>query len=246
MKNFFKISLSISLPLLFFLIITLIRPFIVNKTIETNNSLFGLTVFIDPGHGGLDPGTSNDVVLEKDINLEIALKLQEVLGFKVVLSERSSKKLYEKMLSNNVGAYISRTSDYDLSSINSKNHKLEDLKNRVKQVNESQANLLVSIHLNALNNQSVHGPMVYYRKNDPASQLFAQTMQNKLNEFSGLEKKCYQENYYIFRNTNIPAILIECGFLSNPDEKSKLLTNKYQEEITNVIFNGIKEFWLNV
>lgn len=52
MKNFFKISLSISLPLLFFLIITLIRPFIVNKTIETNNSLFGLTVFIDPGHGG--------------------------------------------------------------------------------------------------------------------------------------------------------------------------------------------------
>ena len=150
------------------------------------------------------------------------------------------------MLSNNVGAYISRTSDYDLSSINSKNHKLEDLKNRVKQVNESQANLLVSIHLNALNNQRVHGPMVYYRKNDPASQLFAQTMQNKLNEFSGLEKKCYQENYYIFRNTNIPAILIECGFLSNPDEKSKLLTNKYQEEITNVIFNGIKEFWLNV
>lgn len=228
MKNFFKISLSISLPLLFFLIITLIRPFIVNKTIETNNSLFGLTVFIDPGHGGLDPGTSNDVVLEKDINLKL------------------SKKLYEKMLSNNVGAYISRTSDYDLSSINSKNHKLEDLKNRVKQVNESQANLLVSIHLNALNNQSVHGPMVYYRKNDPASQLFAQTMQNKLNEFSGLEKKCYQENYYIFRNTNIPAILIECGFLSNPDEKSKLLTNKYQEEITNVIFNGIKEFWLNV
>lgn len=228
MRNFFKISLSISLPLLFFLIITLIRPFIVNKTIETNNSLFGLTVFIDPGHGGLDPGTSNDVVLEKDINLKL------------------SKKLYEKKLSNNVGAYISRTSDYDLSSINSKNHKLEDLKNRVKQVNESQANLLVSIHLNALNNQSVHGPMVYYRKNDPASQLFAQTMQNKLNEFSGLEKKCYQENYYIFRNTNIPAILIECGFLSNPDEKSKLLTNKYQEEITNVIFNGIKEFWLNV
>ena len=77
MKNFFKISLSISLPLLFFLIITLIRPFIVNKTIETNNSLFGLTVFIDPGHGGLDPGTSNDVVLEKDINLKLSKKLYE-------------------------------------------------------------------------------------------------------------------------------------------------------------------------
>lgn len=202
-------------------ILILFYPLQENKEI---NSAINKTVFIDPGHGGYDPGTNSDDILEKEINLKIG------------------SYLYEKLLANSFQAYITRSEDYDLSSLNSKNHKQEDLNNRVKAINNSGADILVSIHLNALLNPTVYGPMVYYRKNDDESQKLAQIVQDELNDISGLKKKIHPETYFLFKHTSIPAILIECGFLSNEMERKLLNTSNYQQKLANAIFNSLLKY----
>lgn len=185
----------------------------------------GLVVFIDPGHGGYDPGSSSGSVLEKDINLAI------------------STKLYEKMLGEGMMTLIARNDDYDLSTAFSKNHKMDDLKKRVKMINDSGANMLISVHLNSMRDSSIYGPMVYYRAKDETSKVLAQTIQDELNELSNLNKIIHEENYYIFNKTFIPSVLIECGFLSNVEERSKLIREEYQEDLAISIYNGIVLYW---
>ena len=227
MRNFFKLSVSISLPLLVFLIATIFFP-LSSSYREINGSCSGLVVFIDPGHGGYDPGTSYDSVLEKDINLNI------------------STKMFEKMLNDGISSLIARTDEYDLSNTISRNHKMEDLKKRVEYINQSGANLLVSIHLNAIADQSVYGPMVYYKDGDQSSKQLAISIQNKLNDMTKLTKIIHAENYYLFKNTNIPAVLVECGFLSNFEERQKLLDDTYQNNLAIAIYSGIKDYWLSI
>lgn len=185
----------------------------------------GLVVFIDPGHGGYDPGSSSGSVLEKDINLAI------------------STKLYEKMLGEGMMTLIARNDDYDLSTAFSKNHKMDDLKKRVKMINDSGANMLISVHLNSMRDSSIYGPMVYYRAKDETSKVLAQTIQDELNELSNLNKIIHEENYYLFNKTFIPSVLIECGFLSNVEERSKLIREEYQEDLAISIYNGIVLYW---
>lgn len=224
MKRFFKLSASVSLPLLFFLVLIIFQPLFLHEAVVSLDTL-GLVVFIDPGHGGYDPGSSKDSVLEKDINLAI------------------STKLYEKMLGEGMMTLIARNDDYDLSSAFSKNHKMDDLKKRVAMINESGANMLVSIHLNSMRDSSIYGPMVYYRANDETSKVLAQTIQDELNQLSDLNKIIHEENYYLFNKTMIPSVLIECGFLSNDVERNKLISDKYQEQIATSIYNGIHSYW---
>lgn len=196
-----------------------------NRTVA--DTMLGLVVFVDPGHGGYDPGTEREQILEKNINLQI------------------SEKLFDKMLSEGMTGLMARTGDYDLSSAYSKNHKLEDLKKRAEYINHSGANILVSVHLNALSDSSVHGPMVYYRAKDQLSGELASAIQDRLNDLTGLDKIIHEENYYLFKATKIPAVLVECGFLSNAEERNRLLNEKYQEKIARAIFEGVKVFWLD-
>jgi len=181
-------------------------------------------VFIDPGHGGYDPGTHSDEILEKEINLKIATNL------------------YDLFIENSSMAFITRSGDYDLSSLNSKNHKLEDLNNRIRAIKNSGAEILISIHLNALRDTSVYGPMVYYRKNDEKSFMLAEIIQKKLNVLSGREKISHPETYFLFKHTTIPAVIIECGFLSNAEERRKLNDSSYQKQLANCIFESVYEF----
>lgn len=213
----------LSVPLIVitvFLLIPLLHP----STKTVSKTLVNCGIFIDPGHGGYDPGSSRDAVLEKDINMKIG------------------GELFEEVLSVGAIAFLTRSEDYDLSRPDSANHKAEDLKRRVESINNSGASLLISLHLNAMHDESVHGPMVYYREKDPVSKKFAESVQNELNELSGLNKIIHGERYYLFRHTKIPAILIECGFLSNSIERRKLVDPTYQRQLARAIRSGVETF----
>lgn len=183
-------------------------------------------VYIDPGHGGKDNGTSYLSVYEDEINMAVG------------------EKLYEICLKRNLMAYISRTSDYDLASQYASNRKQEDLKNRADAIEHSGCDVFISIHMNHYASPSVHGPMVYYEKSDDASYRLSLDVQKELNLLSDNNKSVHSDNFYLFRKCTPPGILVECGFLSNDEERGRLLDPKYQEAISEAIYQGIYQFYL--
>ncbi len=194
----------------------------------TSSSLTGRVIFIDPGHGGKDDGASRSGVVEDEINLHIA------------------SYLLEQCMENGAKAIITRTGDYDLASLYATNRKREDLAKRVSHINESGANFFISLHVNALNNEAVNGPMVYYKKNCDTSLAIGQSVAKELNEFSGKDKPLHAEDYYLFKKTTIPGILVECGFLSNTQERNKLINSNYQNEISKAICLGIINYFKGI
>lgn len=189
-------------------------------------------ILIDPGHGGIDPGAvSKSGVLEKDINLQISLKLKDALekkGFDVILTREEDKGLYS-----------------DVGRIRDK--KNEDLNNRCKVKLESKSHAFVSIHLNMFEQSKYYGAQVWYSKEGESGQ-FAHIVQRNLREDiknnNNRKEKCAKGAYKILRcHDDIPSLLVECGFLSNPTEESKLKTNSYQEEIANSLAKSVEEFF---
>lgn len=186
-------------------------------------------IVLDPGHGGIDPGAvGKDGTLEKDINLKIASYLREYL-------EQS-------------GAYVimTREADVGLYSQNTRNKKNEDLKNRKEIVNKSNGDLFLSIHLNSFPQTKYYGAQTFYPKDNLEGKKFAQIIQEELiktldngNERVPLPK----DNVYIIRGLDIPTVLIECGFLSNPQELKKLKETEYQKKIAWAIYVGIQRYF---
>lgn len=179
-------------------------------------------VIIDAGHGGVDGGaTSCSGVLESKINLQIALRLEDImhlLGYKTVMIRTTDRSIHTQ------GDSIAQK-------------KISDLKERVRIVNEAENCTLISIHQNYFSNGKYFGPQVFYA-GDTESRAFADMMQNALNT-----ALCPQSNrtkkpangIYLMEHIHNVGILIECGFLSNPQEESKLLNTKYQKELCCVI-----------
>ena len=173
---------------------------------------------------------NQDGLTEANINLEISLKLQHLLessGCSVVLTRSDENGIY----------------DLDKTSI--RNKKKSDMKNRVKLINNSNADILVSIHLNKFENSKYWGWQSFYRKNDEKSKLLALSIQNNLN--ISIQKENKREilpisNKYIVDNTSIPISIIECGFISNMEEANALKTDEYQEKIAWGIYTGIMEY----
>lgn len=189
------------------------------------SSIFSKIVFLDPGHGGFDNGCTYDDVYEDEINLNIATYL------------------YEECIKNQMICYISRTGDYDLSYFYSKNHKNDDLKKRAKYIEESSCDIFISLHLNSYSSYDVYGPMVYYEKENEKSYLLAEICQKKLNEFTSLNKIVHYEDFYLFKKTSKVGVLIECGFLSNYNERNKLVNKVYQKQLGHIIFLSIEEYF---
>lgn len=185
--------------------------------------LSGKVIVIDPGHGAKDPGTVVNNIYEKDINLSISLYLEKYLS-----------KLGATVI-------LTRDGDYDLSSPNAYFRKKSDFDNRIKLINESNAQLYLSIHLNYLSDSKYYGPQVFYLNNEN----LASCMQEVLNkELSGdREIKKISNDIYMYNKINIDGLLIECGFLSNSDERNKLKTTEYQEDIAIAITKGLIEYY---
>ena len=192
----------------------------------------GAVIIIDPGHGGVDGGAVGvGGTVEKRINLEISLRLREVLtraGYTVIMTRDTDISIH----------------DSTAGSIREK--KVSDMKNRLKLTQLYPDSLLVSIHQNTLDSPSVTGAQVFYSPNAPESQLLAQTLQNVFNDSlqpdSHREIKKAGKNLYLFYNAKNTAILAECGFLSNAGEESMLCDPAYQDKIVYCLFTGIAEY----
>ena len=208
------------------LVICILSFCVVKANIDkTNLKLLGKVIYIDPGHGGLDPGTIYKNIYEKDLNLQISKKLKKVL--------------------ENDGAivYLTRYSDYDLSANNTKERKKSDLNNRAKIINKSKADIYISIHLNSIKSSTWSGAQVFYDDVNKNNKSLANIMQKNLKENLKTDRKVKEiKNMLLNRKITIPGILIEVGFLSNPNERYLLQKNDYQYKVCDNIKKGIIEY----
>lgn len=182
-------------------------------------------VVLDAGHGGSDPGKIGiHGEKEKEVNLEIALKVEKML-----------KKKKIKVL-------MTRTTDQMLDDRSDAGQKVRDLRERVKKINEYQPTLAVSIHQNSYPDSKIHGAQVFYYRHSPESEEAAKILQEKLREVdSGNTRQAKADDtYYLLKRTEVPVIIVECGFLSNEEEAEKLTTIKYQKAVAKAIVNGIE------
>lgn len=212
--------------MIFLLIISLCSfNFIKAKDTEYNLNLLGKVVYIDPGHGGLDPGTTYKDIYEKDINLEICLKLQKVLE------------------SEGAIVYLTRYGDYDLSN-NSSSRKKSDLNNRAKIINESGADIYISIHLNSINSSTWSGAQVFFDDINDKNQIIANIFQEQLkNDLKTTRKVKEITTMLMNRKITIPGILIEAGFLSNPNDRYLLRQSDYQYKICDSIRSALIKYF---
>ena len=182
--------------------------------------LIGKIVYLDAGHGGVDPGAFYENVYEKDINLEITLKLRDNL---------------EKL---GATVYLTRNDDYDLSNPNANLRKRSDLGNRAKMINDSNANLYLSIHLNSMANTKWSGAQVFYDDINEKNIDIANKFQKYFNKYLNSDRKVSEiNNLYMYKNINIPGVLLELGFISNSNDRKNLLNDKYKNHIVEVISN---------
>ena len=192
----------------------------------------GKVVVVDAGHGVPDEGAEvGDGTTEAQTNLKIALKLQNLLeqsGCTVILTRSDENGIY------------------DLDSNTLRQKKISDIRNRVKIGNDASADIFVSIHLNKIPEQQYDGWQTFYNKNSEQGQKLAKQIQANLNEAIQKENKRVAakiENIYIINNVEIPTTIVECGFLSNPQEKKQLLTDSYQNRLAWGIYNGIIDYF---
>ena len=184
--------------------------------------LSGKLIIIDVGHGAKDMGTSYGGLLEKDLNLEIA------------------KILEQELVKNGASVILIREDDYDLSSPNSKLRKRNDFNNRIKYINNSNANLYLSIHINYLSDKSYSGAQVFYNKEN---KKLAEIIQKYLNTISYPRSIKKIPDVYMYDKLNIKGVLIECGFISNYKEREKLQTKEYKVELSKAITKGLIEYY---
>lgn len=210
-----------------FLLLLSISLFDYSYAKERNYSLKNKIIYIDPGHGGNDPGAMYKDVLEKDINLEI------------------SKLLKNELTKKGATVYLTRNGDYDLSVPNTINNKRSDLSRRGNVINKSNCDLFLSIHLNAESSSSWHGAQVFYnsklKENEEIAKIFQNLFKEKLNSDRNYKK---DNTLYLQNRITRPGVLLELGFLSNPNERYLLQTDNYQKKIVNVIIEGL-ELYLN-
>lgn len=200
----------------------------VSDTKGVDGSKRKLTIIVDAGHGGNDPGKIGvNGAKEKDINLEIAKLLQKYLQ------------------QQDVTVVMTRESDSGLYSESSSNKKSEDMRNRVAMITDNNADLLVSIHQNSFTEQKYSGAQVFYYTGSAEGQRLAETVQKQL--ISGADPDNHREakansDYYLLKKSTVTAIICECGFLSNPEECEKLTTAEYQRKIAWNIYLGIMQY----
>lgn len=192
----------------------------------------GKTIVIDAGHGKPDEGAeSSNGTTEAETNLKIALKLQNLLeqsGSSVILTRSDENAIY----------------DVDAKTLKQK--KISDIHNRVKIGNESSADIFVSIHLNKIPQQQYDGWQTFYNAKSAEGKKLAELIQNNLNDAIQKENNRVAktiDNIYIIKNVEIPTTIVECGFLSNPEEEKLLLNDEYQNRLAWGIYNGIIDYF---
>ena len=185
-------------------------------------------IVLDAGHGGNDPGKIgvNDC-LEKDINLTLALRLQALL----------ENRSYQ--------VTMTRTTDITLGDESSSSIKRSDLQRRIEIITEASPDFVISIHQNSYTDASVSGPQVFYYTDSESGKILASYLQESLN--NSLDPQSPRNikansDYYLLKNSPVPTVIIECGFLSNAQEAELLTTSSYQDKVVRAIYTGLEDY----
>ena len=183
-----------------------------------------LTIIIDPGHGGFDAGaTGYDGIVEKEINLSISLKLRDLL------------------VANGFSVHMTRETDDATAG-----KKKEDMYVRLQSMTDYPNSLYISVHQNQFPQSQYHGAQIFYSQNLPESKELAQTIQDAfvqmLQPDNTREIKPAQKNLFLLYKATVPAVIVECGFLSNPTEAQQLASDAYQSKVAFTIFSGIVQY----
>lgn len=216
-----KIELCMTLLLLLGMIIVSrkLSQLVTSENVQAEKDI----VVIDAGHGGHDPGKVGvNNALEKDINLQIAQRVKTHL---------------EK---NGLQVIMTREDDVVEDT------KLEDMKKRVALINEIKPTITVSIHQNSYSDASIKGAQVFYYRDSEVSKGAAEIMQEELRKVDTENTRQIKSNsdFYMLKKTEVPTIIVECGFLSHPGEAEQLVSEEYQENMAQAICSGIMT-WLS-
>lgn len=189
-------------------------------------------IVLDAGHGKPDEGAQSTTgTAEAETNLKITLKVQKLLeqsGATVILTRSDENAIY------------------DLDSTTLKQKKISDIHNRVKIGNNSSADIFVSIHLNKIPQSQYWGWQCFYNTRNEKSMDLAKKIQSNLNEAIQKDNKrvpMQLDTVYIMKHVEIPISIVECGFLSNPEEEQDLLNDEYQDKLAWGIYNGIMDYF---
>ncbi len=226
LSSFFKTHSVLTIFVLIMFVLSIGFSQIVAYSVSNYN---GITIVIDAGHGGRDGGSVGvNGTIEKEINLKYALTLKEKLvdsGYRVELTRRTDDGLYSETALNK---------------------KMNDMRARFNIIQKTNPNLVISIHMNSFNSPTARGAITYYRNGDEASKRCADLVQASLNiycEAPSAQGKV--GDYYILNCSYYTSILIECGFISNPEEERLLNTDSYREKFTDAVYSGILLYFGN-
>jgi N-acetylmuramoyl-L-alanine amidase len=189
-------------------------------------------IVIDAGHGGIDGGVSGTITKakESDLNLKYAISLKNVFekqGYRIVLTRSTEDGLY-----GTAAAYLNEDS-----------RKSQDMKRRKEIINQAEPVCVLSVHMNFFGKSSARGAQVFYNSSNPESKRLATAVQNKINnlneEYVGRKITQLPGDYYIVKSIEYPSCIVECGFLSNPEDEKLLLNADYRERLVYEIGNGV-------
>lgn len=188
-------------------------------------------IVIDAGHGGEDGGAVANNVVEKNINLSISNKLRDIFissGFNVKMTRSSDKMINE-------------------SGDTLRERKVSDMKNRLKLFNESENNIVISIHQNKFTQEEYKGSQVFYSTNNKESEKLALSIKTSIKTLiqphNEREIKPADRNIYLLYNSKTPSVIVECGFISNFEEALLLKDNAYQNKIAFAIYSGFLDYY---
>lgn len=208
--------------ILFAVLICLLTTVMISTSPALAASLSGKTIIVDAGHGGYNPGAVANGSVEKDNNLAVALLLEQQLkeaGAKVVMTRRTDRAVADKTttLRSELQARVDIAEQYD-------------------------GDIFVSIHSNSNNDRNIHGAMTFY-STDRSKKLAKTIQKNLIYRSKAQDKGIENAGFYVLRNTSMPSVLVEMGFVTNPQEAKRLSNAAYRQKIANGIYEGIEEYF---
>ncbi len=235
-SKLYVIEINKKILLLLLLLFIAMRILMGNgKIFETFNHKSGDVIVVDPGHGGIDGGTSDgEGLFEKDINLDVGLKLKKEL----------KKEKFNVIMTREVDESLEKH-----SKIKASRYK-RDLNARKTIIDKNKPKVFVSIHVNSSKKSSARGIQVYYFCTSNEGKKLAECICQSVDkivykdylEDSSLKAKAIPENFFVLRETESSGVLIEIGFITNAEDKKLLKDNKYKKKVVLAITEGIKEY----
>jgi len=229
-----KVNKKIVIAIIALLLLLLLSSLLISNNSAAVFNNFRKTITIDPGHGGIDGGSSNAGLLEKTVNLQVSLKLRKILkdkGINVVMTRDSDVSLESK------------------SSLNSSRYN-KDLHARRTIIDNNNSTAFVSVHMDSYKSPSARGIRIFYYSTSEESKKLAQSICDKVNKIvfndflntTKVKAQISPGNYYLLRSSKSPGVIVEMGFITNPTDNKLIRTDSYQLTIAKAISEGVEAY----